>query len=98
MIKEQVAVEPRLVYSALYDFRKHLQEEHGLALDLSDGVKVNWADGWVHVRASNTESIIRIIVEAENAARAGEILDWAHGRLGRSGLGGAAFSSASREP
>jgi len=34
-------------------------------LDENDGVKVIFKDGnWVHVRASNTEAIIRIISEA----------------------------------
>jgi phosphomannomutase len=38
-------------------------------------------EGWIHVRASNTESMIRIIVEAEEAARAQDLLDWARDRL-----------------
>ena len=35
-----------------------------------DGVRVDFADGWVHVRGSNTEPVIRIIAEAETADRA----------------------------
>jgi phosphomannomutase len=35
-------------------------------IDLSDGVRVDWPDGWVHLRASNTEPIIRLIGEARN--------------------------------
>lgn len=35
-----------------------------------DGVRLDFEDGWLHLRASNTEPIIRIIAEAENAARA----------------------------
>lgn len=35
-----------------------------------DGVRIDFDDGWVHLRASNTEPIIRIIAEAETAARA----------------------------
>ena len=40
--------------------------------DASDGLRVDWPDGWVSVRASNTEPILRIIAEApdEAAARA----------------------------
>ena len=30
-----------------------------------DGVKVDFADGWVHLRKSNTEPIIRVYAEAE---------------------------------
>ncbi len=29
-----------------------------------DGIRIDWTDGWVHVRGSNTEPIIRIIAEA----------------------------------
>jgi len=40
-------------------------------LDLQDGVRIDWPDGWVHVRQSNTEPIARIIAEAadEHTAR-----------------------------
>jgi phosphomannomutase len=38
-------------------------------------------NGWVHVRASNTESIIRLIVESENADEAAHLLDWVRDRL-----------------
>lgn len=40
-------------------------------LDKQDGLKVLFADGnWLHVRASNTEPIIRIIAEAETLEKA----------------------------
>ena len=35
-----------------------------------DGVKIDFADGWVHLRKSNTEPIIRIYSEAANETRA----------------------------
>ena len=40
--------------------------------DESDGLRLDWEDGWVHVRASNTEPIVRVIAEAPDreAARA----------------------------
>jgi phosphomannomutase len=31
-----------------------------------DGLKIDWADSWVHLRASNTEPIIRIYAEAKS--------------------------------
>lgn len=40
----------------------------------SDGVRVDFADGWVHLRASNTEPIARIIAEAPTTARAQELI------------------------
>ena len=56
-------------------------EQEGLEIDATDGIKVTLPDGWVHVRASNTESMIRIIVEAEEEAAARELLDWARDRI-----------------
>ncbi len=38
-----------------------------------DGVKIDFPDGWVHLRKSNTEPIIRIYSEAATEARAGEL-------------------------
>ena len=40
-----------------------------------DGVRVDFADGWVHLRASNTEPIVRVIAEAPTAERANELCD-----------------------
>jgi phosphomannomutase len=34
--------------------------------DRSDGLRLSWADRWVHVRASNTEPLVRVIAEAPN--------------------------------
>ena len=60
-----------------------LVESERLENDLSDGIKVVFDDGWIHVRASNTESIIRVIVESEEPSRAQELLDWARDRVKR---------------
>ena len=80
MLKHNVPVEPNRLYSVLQSFRSAIEREH-LAHDLTDGIKVILPEGWIHVRASNTESMIRIIVEAEEAARAQDLLDWARDRL-----------------
>jgi len=42
----------------------------GGRVDTSDGVRVDFDDGWVHLRPSNTEPIIRLIAEAQTAQRA----------------------------
>lgn len=39
-------------------------------LNRSDGTRVDFAEGWVHLRASNTEPIVRIIAEAESESAA----------------------------
>jgi phosphomannomutase len=38
--------------------------------DRTDGVKINFEDGWVHFRKSNTEPIVRVYSEAPTAAGA----------------------------
>ncbi|MEM9374450.1 MAG: hypothetical protein AAGA55_12480, partial [Planctomycetota bacterium] len=57
---------------------EHLAEvfggNDGARVDTQDGVRVDW-DGkgiWAHVRASNTEPIMRVIVEAPTEAIAEE--------------------------
>jgi phosphomannomutase len=81
-LKHNLAVEPHRLYSVLQEFRAVVEEE-GLELELTDGIKVSLPGGWVHVRASNTESMIRIIVEAEEEVAARELLDWTRDRIRR---------------
>ena len=40
-----------------------------------DGLKLDFEDGWVHLRSSNTEPIVRVYAEAGTAARAQELAD-----------------------
>jgi phosphomannomutase len=42
-------------------------------LDRRDGLKLMFNDAWVHARASNTEPILRLSVEAKTEARAEEL-------------------------
>ncbi|MFN9297735.1 MAG: phosphoglucosamine mutase, partial [Acidobacteriota bacterium] len=42
-------------------------------LERSDGLKLNLEDGWIHLRASNTEPILRVAVESRSEARAEEM-------------------------
>ncbi|HHS50468.1 MAG TPA: phosphoglucosamine mutase, partial [candidate division Zixibacteria bacterium] len=44
-------------------------------IDAADGIRLTWADKWVHVRASNTEPILRIIAEAENLCEAQKLVE-----------------------
>ncbi len=81
-LKHNVAVEPHRLYSLMQEFRAAVEQE-GVEVDLADGIKVALPQGWVHVRASNTESMIRIIVEGEEKAAARELLDWARDRIKR---------------
>lgn len=44
-------------------------------VNLADGVKIDFPDGWVHLRKSNTEPIIRIYAEANSPQRAAELAE-----------------------
>ncbi len=50
-------------------------EAKGARVDLQDGVRVDQEDAWVHVRASNTEPILRLIAEAPTREGATALLD-----------------------
>ena|SRR6266496_54528 len=80
MFKRNVPVEPNRLYSVLQNFRSAIDREQ-LDYDLTDGIKVVLPEGWIHVRASNTESMIRVIVEANEAKSAHNLLDWTRDRL-----------------
>lgn len=82
IMKHNLAVEPHRLYSVLQEFRAEF-ERASLVVDATDGLKVTLPSGWVHVRASNTESLIRIIVEAKDKTEAAQLLDWARDRIRR---------------
>ncbi len=80
ILKHNVSVEPNRLYSVLQAFRSAIELER-LPYDATDGIKVVLDHGWVHVRTSNTESMIRIIAEAKEPKEARSLLDWARDRL-----------------
>ena len=55
------------VDALLSDVEKHFSNEE---INTVDGVKIDFASGWVHLRKSNTEPIIRVYAEAGTDAEA----------------------------
>ena len=72
MIKEKLPCPSDKISAALKMIRNDYADQQ---MDLRDGVKVIFDDGWLHVRGSNTEPIIRIVAEAQSELRAKQILD-----------------------
>ena len=72
MIKEKVICPSHKIRDVLHMIRKVYAE---FPMDLTDGVKVSLPHGWLHVRGSNTEPIIRISAEAGNELDARQITD-----------------------
>jgi phosphomannomutase len=67
MRKGALKIPSNEIYRVLSEFRSAYASS---LPDLTDGVHAVWSDAWLHVRASNTEPLLRIIVEAESEARA----------------------------
>jgi len=47
----------------------------GARINSIDGVRADFDDGWVHVRPSNTEPVVRVIAEAQTQERAQQLVD-----------------------
>ena len=41
--------------------------------DRSDGLKLTFAEGWIHVRSSNTEPLLRLAAEARSEERVDQL-------------------------
>lgn len=68
MVKDRVDSEKGTDITAILN---RLKEKYAGALITDiDGVKIDWEDSWVHLRASNTEPIIRIYAEAPTVGQA----------------------------
>ncbi len=52
-----------------------IEEYSGEKINTTDGVKIDFPDGWVHLRKSNTEPIIRIYSEARSAEQADKLAE-----------------------
>jgi phosphomannomutase len=61
MLRERLLCQPRDIAPSLRLLKAAYRHQQ---IDLTDGVKVIWQDRWLHVRASNTEPIIRLTAEA----------------------------------
>ncbi len=50
--------------------KKRLEEKFIGRLDALDGIRIDMENGWVHLRASNTEPVVRVIAEARSPEEA----------------------------
>lgn len=70
IVKRSVYGEANSCYRAMEALQSREDWSKGGMLDFTDGTRVDWADGWIHVRASRTESMIRVISESRDRAKA----------------------------
>lgn len=78
--KNRIDLTPEIDVDAILAKVKELYKNE--RVNDKDGVKIDFADGWVHLRKSNTEPIIRVYSEAatmeEANALAGKVIEIVH--------------------
>jgi phosphomannomutase len=65
IIKNKIQLTPEIDIDKLIQSLE--QEYAGESLNKVDGLKINFKEGWVHLRKSNTEPIIRVYAESSSS-------------------------------
>ncbi|HKG46218.1 MAG TPA: phosphoglucosamine mutase [Pyrinomonadaceae bacterium] len=78
VVKEKLACASDRIAGVLRTVRQEFAEYQ---MDTRDGVKVITPDGWLLVRGSNTEPIIRVVAEAKSEERARELVSDVLGKI-----------------
>jgi len=73
MIKTKIPCRMEQVGVAIEAVKRHF-EATGAQIDVRDGIRVDLPDGWVQLRGSNTEPIMRIMAESRSAQKAEELV------------------------
>jgi len=71
MVKEKLEVDRERIDRVLVAVREQFAGER---INDADGIRIDWDAGWVHVRPSNTEPIMRIIAEGRDTDAARELI------------------------
>ena len=71
MVKDKLELDPRLDLPEALSAMEALYPE--VRQTNIDGLKLDFPDGWVHLRGSNTEPIVRVYAEASTQDRAREL-------------------------
>lgn len=72
MVKQKAECDQSRIPAATAAVAKRFADQR---VDCSDGVRVDFSEGWVHLRASNTEPIFRLIAEAADAQTAQRLVE-----------------------
>lgn len=80
IVKTKLAVDTKKIGPALKKLERHFKSATG---DRLDGLRLDWDDRWLLIRASNTEPIVRVIAEAPTAAEAQNLCEEAAGVLNK---------------
>jgi phosphomannomutase len=69
IVKKKIRTSSSHAYTLLHALRDRFPDAE---VNDADGLRFDWPGGWVHLRASTTEPIIRMIVEWETREQAEE--------------------------
>lgn len=72
MVKHKLTLIDREEIKNIFESLKSIYQKE--RLDEQDGLKIEWPDAWIHLRPSNTESIMRLYIEAPTKERAETLL------------------------
>lgn len=85
MSKEKIVLDPKVdVDRLLVAMEQHYPNDQKSTID---GLKIDLADGWIHMRKSNTEPIVRIYTEAFTQEQADTLAQQAMSQISALGLG-----------
>jgi phosphomannomutase len=72
MVKDKISLTPDIdLEEILAALEKHFEKEN---YNTIDGLKIDFEDGWVHLRKSNTEPIIRVYAEGNSPEHAQKLV------------------------
>ncbi len=67
MVKRKMHVRAEQTPAILRSVRRRYADQK---LNLLDGIQIDFGDAWVHLRRSNTESVVRVVAEARSKEKA----------------------------
>jgi len=73
MIKDKIECTPEHAYRVIRELKKKYTGKEKVST--LDGLKIDLPKGWVHIRPSNTEPILRVMTEAKNYIEAKDLLE-----------------------
>jgi len=68
IVKQKTVIRSEASYKETIDNIK--KKYKAFSLNEDDGLRIDFPDGWVHLRKSNTEAIIRVIAESDSEEKA----------------------------
>jgi len=71
LIKQKIKCPRDRVDAAVFSVSRAFAEQR---LNRTDGVRIDFPEGWVHLRASNTEPVLRVVAEAAGQAAAESLI------------------------